>query len=142
MVIAFMGDGGKVDEESIIREIHSFLSIVMNHYNIDACYLCNEGEFDSVALKAVECAKKRQPHIKSILFPLPDNTEYNESLYDEVKKIGFDKEPISYVKILRNEYIIKECDILIIHESLFYDVTDTLRAKAFAKVLKKTVYEI
>ena len=141
MVIAFIGDSDKVDEESVIREIHSFLSIVMNHYNIDACYLCNEVEFDSVALKVVERAKKRQPHIKSILFPLPDNTEYNESLYDEVKKIAFDKEPIAYAKILRNEYMIQECDILVLHKSYFSGVTDAFRAKAFAKALNKTVYE-
>ena len=142
MVIAFIGDGGKVDEKSVIREINSFLSIVMNHYNIDACYLCNEVEFDLVALKVVEYAKKNQPHIKSILFPRPDSTEYNQSLYDKVQMIDLDKVPIDYAKILRNEYMIKECDILVLHERYSCDITDVFRAKAFAKALKKTVYEV
>lgn len=142
MIIAFIGDGGKIDEESAIRDLDFFLPIVMNHYNIDACYLCNEVQFDSVALKAVERAKERQPHIKSILFPLPDNTEYNKFLYDEVQKIGFDKVPVDYAKILRNEYMIKECDILVLHEMYSCDITDVFRAKAFAKALNKTVYEI
>lgn len=100
-----------------------------------------DGENDVIVAKFLKRAKKIYPLIKVVLYPLADD-KYDESLYDEVKKLPLDGIFLPYAKILRNEYMVKESSTAFCYFTRNVLHTNAFRAYAMAKVLKKSAIDM
>ena len=142
MNLSFIGDNVEIKKEHVAKELDDILSMFMNCYAIDKCYVGNETEFDFAVVEAVKRAKERQPDIKCVLVPLSEKTEYDESLYDEVERVSLDESCIEWATVERNEYMITQSKTLVYYFSFSCYLSQAFRAAAVAKKLGKTVFEI
>ena len=98
------------------------------------------GRFDSICAVTIREMKKKYPHITSILVIPYLDRNYDETLYDSSEYPALESVPKRFAISKRNEYMMKEADVVIAYVDHSFGGAYT--AYKYAIRQNKTVYNL
>jgi len=142
MIITFFGHTEFTETKAIEDKIYSILDNINNNEQIDF-YLGGYGRFD---LFAYACAKKYKETHKNVklIFVTPYISEKyinkRTDEYDEIIYPPLENKPNKYAILYRNQWMIKESDIVIVYVK--YSVGGAYTAYTYAERIGKNTINL
>ena len=112
MTVAFCGHREICRNEIIVEKLYDVVERLI-HNGANEFLLGGYGDFDMLAAVTVNELKSKYPDIKSVLVIPYLNREFDMNLYDDTVYPPLENVPLIYAMPKRNEWMVRNCDILI-----------------------------
>ena len=151
-IFTFIGNKEVRDRQAVLNSLLKFLgemcfihSVVMDY---PIFYCGGYGEFSQLVSEAIDIARKRYPYFESEkLLIIPYNTpayletlRYAKEYYDDIVYPPLENVPEELAISRRNQWMIDQCDILVVH--MWNRVGNTRKCVEYAIRKDKVIYYI
>lgn len=138
MTVAFCGHRNIANPEIVKEWLRQVVDQLIDN-GADTFYLGGYGQFDSLAASIIYDLKQQYPLIRSVLVLPYLDRQYSLESYDETLYPPIETVPRRFAILKRNEYMIKESDIVVAYVQYSYGGAYT--AWQYAKRKGKTIID-
>lgn len=139
MTVTFCGHGDEIYNEVLRERLYDVLEELINKGTTEFL-LGGYGAFDLLAARTVKSLKEKYPHITSVLVNAYINRGYDSDLYDCSEYPPIENVPKRFAIIKRNEWMVKQADILIAY--VRYDWGGAAKTLEYAMKKKKHIINL
>ena len=153
-IFAFIGNREVRNRKAVFDSLLDYLEYECFQYNnfsdlwYPVFYCGGYGEFSQIVSEVIDLARKRNPDFYTEkLLIVPYNTpsylktlEYVKDFYDELVYPPLERVPMRYAIVRRNEWMIDQCNKLVVH--MWNPISNTGKFVQYAKRKNKEILYI